>query len=118
MTTALTSRVDPHSARFSENTAAFAALLDALESQQRRARDGGGPRAVERHRSRGRLLAQDRIDLLLDEDAPFLELSTLAAWGTEFHVGASVVTGIGVVCGTECMVIAHDPTVRAGASNP
>ena len=56
--------------------------------------------------------------MLLDQDSPFLELSTLAAWGTGFTVGASVVTGIGVVSGVECVIIAHDPTVRCGAMNP
>ena len=54
----------------------------------------------------------------VDPDSPFLELSTLAAWGTGFTVGASVVTGIGVVSGVECVIIAHDPTVRGGAINP
>ena len=89
-----------------------------LERQQSAAVGGGGVRYVERHRSRGRLLARERIELLLDRDAPFLELATVAAWGTEYAVGASVVTGIGVVSGVECMLIAHDPTVRGGASNP
>ena len=73
---------------------------------------------AQRHRDRGRLLARERIELLLDQDSPFLELSTLAAWGTGFTVGASVVTGIGVVSGIECVIIAHDPTVRGGAMNP
>src|SRR5579862_8080206 len=76
---------------------------------------GGRPRYAERHRSRGRLLVRERIELLLDRDSPFLELSSLAAWGTEFTVGASVVTGVGVVSGVECVIIAHDPTVRGGA---
>lgn len=92
--------------------------LAELERQQVLAHDGGGSKYVERHRSRGRMLARERIELLLDEDAPFLELSTVAAWGTEYTVGASVVTGIGVVENVECMLIAHDPTIRGGASNP
>ena len=92
--------------------------LRALEEQQALARSGGGPRYIERHRSRGRLLARERIELLVDEDAAFLELSTVAAWGTDYTVGASVVTGIGVVSDVECMIVAHDPTVRGGASNP
>jgi acetyl-CoA carboxylase carboxyltransferase component len=54
----------------------------------------------------------------LDEDSPFMELSGLAAWGSDFAVGASVVTGIGVISGVECMISASDPTVRGGASNP
>ncbi|MCW2841467.1 MAG: acetyl-CoA carboxylase carboxyltransferase subunit, partial [Aeromicrobium sp.] len=92
--------------------------LKELERQQALASAGGGEKYVERHRSRGRLLVRERIELLLDRDAPFMELSTVAGWGTEYAVGASVVTGIGVVSGVECMIVAHDPTVRGGASNP
>ena len=77
-----------------------------------------GRRHVARHRTRGKLLPRERIELLLDPDSPFLELSPLAAWGSDFAVGASVVTGIGVVEGVECVLIANDPTVRGGASNP
>ncbi|MDT7685460.1 MAG: acyl-CoA carboxylase subunit beta, partial [Pseudonocardiales bacterium] len=79
---------------------------------------GGGPKYVDRHRKRGKLLARERIELLLDPDAPFLELSPLAAWGSDFAVGASVVSGIGVVEGVECVIVASDPTVRGGSSNP
>lgn len=79
---------------------------------------GGGPRYVERHRTRGKLLARERIEAMLDASSPFLELSPLVAWGSEFPVGAGLVTGIGVVEGVECMLIANDPTVRGGASNP
>jgi acetyl-CoA carboxylase carboxyltransferase component len=62
--------------------------------------------------------ARERIELLLDRDTAFLELCALAAWGTEYRVGASSVTGIGVVEGVECLITAHDPTVRGGAMNP
>ncbi|MBD0323086.1 MAG: acyl-CoA carboxylase subunit beta, partial [Aldersonia sp.] len=79
---------------------------------------GGGPDKLARHRKRGKLTPRERIDLLLDEDSPFLELCPLAAWGSDFQVGASVVIGIGVVEGVECMIIANDPTVRGGTSNP
>src|SRR5439155_889772 len=65
-----------------------------------------------------KLLARERVELLLDRDSPFLELSTVAAWGTSYHVGASIVTGLGVVSNVECVITAHDPTVRGGASNP
>lgn len=71
-----------------------------------------------RHRRRGKLLARERIELLVDPDTPFLELSPLAAWGSDYPVGASMVTGIGVVEGVECVITANDPTVRGGASNP
>jgi acetyl-CoA carboxylase carboxyltransferase component len=92
--------------------------LDALAQQLDLARAGGGERYAERHRARGRLLARERIELLLDLDSAFLELSPVAAWGSEFTVGASIVTGIGVIEGAECVVIAHDPTVRGGTMNP
>jgi acetyl-CoA carboxylase carboxyltransferase component len=92
--------------------------LGALEAEHAKAVAGGGRKYVDRHHARGKLLPRERIDLLLDEGSAFLELSPLAGWGSEFAVGASVVTGIGVVSGVECMVIANDPTVRGGASNP
>ena len=68
--------------------------------------------------SGGKLLARERIELLLDQDSPFLELCPLAAWGSDFPVGASTVVGIGVVEGVECLIVANDPTVRGGTSNP
>jgi acetyl-CoA carboxylase carboxyltransferase component len=114
----LKSHVDTESEQFRLNRKGMLERLAALEEQQALARAGGGPAYTERHRARGRLLARQRIELLLDRDAAFLELSTVAAWGTEYAVGASVVTGIGVVAGVECMIVAHDPTVRGGASNP
>ena len=92
--------------------------LLALREQLDLALAGGGERYQARHRERGRLLARERIELLLDPDVAFLELSTLAAWGSRFTVGASVVTGIGVVSNVECVIIAHDPTVKGGAMNP
>jgi acetyl-CoA carboxylase carboxyltransferase component len=114
----LTSAVDPASDAYQRNRAAQLTVLAELDEQLAAARAGGGPRYAERHRSRGRLLVRERIELLLDRDAPFLELSSLAAWGTEFTVGASIVTGIGVVSGVECVIIGHDPTVRGGSMNP
>ncbi len=97
--TVLTSSLDPASAAYRANREAQLQLLDELAAQLEQVRAGGGPRYAQRHRERGRLLARERIELLLDRDAHFLELSTLAAWGTEFTVGASEVTGIGVVSG-------------------
>ena len=97
------------------------AMLDKLadlDTEQAKAVAGGGQKYVDRHHARGKLLARERIELLVDEGSAFLELSPLAGWGSDFTVGASVVCGIGVVEGVECMVIANDPTVRGGASNP
>jgi acetyl-CoA carboxylase carboxyltransferase component len=114
----LDSLADTSNERFLANREALLALLAEHEAQVALARAGGGERYAARHRARGRLLVRERIELLLDRDAAFLELSPLAAWGSEFHVGASIVTGIGVVSGTECVLIGHDPTVRGGTMNP
>ena len=114
----LSSRVDTASEVYQKNRAGQLAAIAALNEQLELARAGGGPRYAERHRGRGRLLARERLELLVDRDSPMLELSSLAAWGTGFPVGASIVTAIGVVSGVECVLIAHDPTVRGGAMNP
>jgi acetyl-CoA carboxylase carboxyltransferase component len=116
--TVLPSTVDTATPEFVANREAMLAKLAALDAEHARAVAGGGPKYVERHRRRGKLLARERIELLLDPDSAFLELSPLAAYGTEYPVGGSVVTGIGVVEGVECLVSASDATVRGGASNP
>jgi acetyl-CoA carboxylase carboxyltransferase component len=110
--------VDTTSEAYEANRAAMLERLADLAAQHAKALAGGGERYVERHRARGKLTARERIELLVDPDSPFLELSTLAAWGTDFPVGASVVTGIGVVEGVECLIIANDPTVKGGSTNP
>ncbi len=92
--------------------------LAALHDQQQLLVQGGGAKYVRRHRARGKLLSRERIELLLDPDSPFLEFSTLAAWGTEFHVGAGIVTGMGAIADTVCVIIAHESTIRGGSMNP
>ena len=94
------------------------ALLDELEAQLALARAGGGERSVARLRQRGKLLVRERIELLLDRDSPFLELSPLAGYYTDYTVGGGLVTGIGVVSGVECIIAANDPTVLGGAITP
>jgi len=116
--TVLSSTVDAGSPQYAANRESLLGLLAAHEAQLDLARAGGGERYTARHHQRGRLLARQRIELLVDLDTAFLELSPLAGFGTGFHVGASLVTGIGVVSGVECVVIANDPTVRGGAINP
>ncbi len=116
--TAFNSTVDTKSAEYAANRDAMLDKLDEIEAEQAKAVAGGGDKYVERHRKRGKLLVRERIELLLDPDSPFLELSPLAAWGSDYKVGASVVTGIGVVEGVECLVCGSDPTVKGGASNP
>jgi acetyl-CoA carboxylase carboxyltransferase component len=114
----LGSRLDRASDAYLANRAANLELLEELNRLLAQARAGGGPRYVDRHRARGKLLARERVELLVDRDGPFLELSPLAAWGTDFPVGGSGVTGVGPVAGVECVVTASDPTVRGGATNP
>ncbi len=89
-----------------------------MAAEQAKARLGGGEKKIARHHERGRMLPRERIEMLIDRDSPFLELAPLAGYGSEYEVGASLVGGIGVVEGVECMVTASDPTVRGGTSNP
>jgi acyl-CoA carboxylase subunit beta len=114
----LASRLDRRGERYQANRAAMLQRLAALEGLLEQARAGGGPAYTARHHQRGKLLARERIELLLDRDAPFLELSPVAAAETEYGVGASLVTGLGVVSGVECVILASDPTARGGAVNP
>ena len=98
----------------------MAALVDELRARTAQVARGGGEHAIERHRSRGKLRARERIDRLLDPGSAFLELNALAAW----HVydgqapSAGMVTGIGVVEGRECVIVANDATVKGGSYFP
>jgi acyl-CoA carboxylase subunit beta len=105
----LGSRLDPGSDAYRANRAANLELLGELDRLLAQARAGGGPKYVERHRARGKLLARERVELLLDRDGPFLELSPLAAWGTDFPVGASASPGATVASG---------PALRSRHSSP
>ena len=105
---------------FRANAAAMHALVDDLKDKSAKVSRGGTPDARDKHLARGKLLARDRIDALLDPGAPFLELSALAAW--DMYGGdiasAGVVTGIGRVAGVECVVVANDATVKGGTYYP
>ena len=114
----LASRLDPRTEDYAANHRAMLRHLEGLASALADARGGGGDRYVQRHRERDKLLPRERIELLLDRDSPFLELSPTAAAGTGYATGAGLVTGVGVVEGVECMVLASDPTVRGGSVNP
>jgi acyl-CoA carboxylase subunit beta len=116
--TVLQSTLDRRSPGFAEAAESMTAKLAEIDAEHAKALAGGGPRYVERHHARGKLTPRERIELLVDPDSPFLELSPLAAWGSEFQVGASIVVGIGAVSGVECLVVANDPTVKGGTSNP
>lgn len=116
--TPLRTAVDPHSPGYRDAAEAMTARLAELDAELAKTLDGGGAKYVERHHARGKMTARERIELLVDPDSPFLELCPLAAYGSQFQVGASLVTGIGVVQGLECMIVANDPTVKGGTSNP
>jgi 3-methylcrotonyl-CoA carboxylase beta subunit len=119
-TSIIESRIDPRSAEFTHNREWMLGLVAELEQRQAQARTGGGERSVTKFRSRGKLLPRERVELLLDPGTPFLELSPLAAYGMYDgeSPGASQITGIGVVAGVECMVLANDATVKGGAVYP
>ncbi|AXT86984.1 acetyl-CoA carboxylase carboxyltransferase subunit [Aeromicrobium sp. A1-2] len=110
--------MDTSSETYAMNRERMLERLADLAEQHAKALAGGGEKYAARHHQRGKLTARERIELLVDPDSPFLELSSLAAWGTDFAVGAAIVTGIGVVEGVECMIVANDPTVKGGSSNP
>ena len=114
------STVDPHSPEFQENAAWMRGLVAELRQAEAVVRAGGGPRSVERHHARGKLLARERIERLLDADSPFLELSPLAANGMygDEAPGAGIVTGIGRAAGREIMIVANDATVKGGSYYP
>jgi acetyl-CoA carboxylase carboxyltransferase component len=114
----LRSHLDTRSDTFAANRAGFLEQIAYLNEQLALVNQGGGEKYVARHAQRGKLMARERIELLLDRDSPFLEIAALAAWGTEFGLGASVVSGVGVVSGVECVICASEPTQRGGALNP
>ncbi len=116
--TVLHSTIDPKAPTYVEAAEAMTAKLAEIDGELAKALAGGGPKYVDRHHARGKLTARERIELLVDPDSPFLELCPLAAYGSDFQVGASLVTGIGVVEGVECLLVANDPTVKGGTSNP
>ena len=116
--TALDTALDPRSPGYLERRSATLERLTELDAALEQACAGGGEKAVTRHHARGKLLPRERVEMLLDQDSPFLELAPVAAWGTGFPVGAGVVTGIGVVEGVECVIVANDPTVAGAAGNP
>lgn len=116
--TVLRTSIDTRSQEFQVNLEAMREHIASLEDLLAKAILGGGERYVARHRKRGKLLARERIERLVDRDAPFLELSPVAGANTEYNVGAGVVVGIGVVEGVECVIVASDPTAKGGAVNP
>ncbi|MEL7490663.1 MAG: carboxyl transferase domain-containing protein [Pseudomonadota bacterium] len=113
-------KIDPRSEAFAANKTAMQSLVDELKANAAKVAEGGGARYTERHKARGKLLARERIERLLDPGAPFLEIGQFAAWNmyTGDVAAAGVVAGIGRIEGVECMIVANDPTVKGGTYHP
>jgi len=116
----LETAVDASGSEFVTNSKYAGELVDDLRSQVKRVTEGGGQVARERHLGRGKLMPRERVRLLLDAGAPFLELSQLAAHGMYDGMApsAGIITGIGRICGHECVVVANDATVKGGTYFP
>jgi len=114
------SRLKPHAPEFEHASQAMRALVEDLNARLALAREGGGEAVRAKHRARGKLAVRERIGALIDADAPWLELSPLAAWEVyeETVAAAGIVTGVGRVCGRDCVVIANDATVKGGTYYP
>ncbi len=113
----LQSTLDVRSEAFQQNRSDMQDALDVLDGLQAEAAEGGGPEAMARLASREKMPIRERVARALDPDTPFLEISSIAAWRSPFAVGSGFVLGIGVISGVECVILGHDPSVRAGAFN-
>ncbi|RKP10623.1 putative acyl-CoA carboxylase, beta chain [Thamnocephalis sphaerospora] len=116
----LPDNVDRQSDGFKENTTRMNALVKDMEDKITTIRQGGGEAARQRHLGRNKMLPRDRVQRLLDNGSPFLELSTFAGYQLYDDIVPSggIITGIGRVNGTECMIVANDPTVKGGTYYP
>jgi 3-methylcrotonyl-CoA carboxylase beta subunit len=116
----LHSALDPSSSDFASNAEAMRGLVAELREKLAVVAGGGGKASRARHTSRGKMLARQRVDLLLDPGTAFLELSPLAAhglYGGDVH-SASIITGVGRISGRECVVVANDATIKGGTYYP
>src|SRR5262249_35891612 len=110
----LHSTIDPSSQEFARNAEVMRGLVTELRHKLHEVPGGGGDASRKRHAPRGKMLARDRVDLLVDPGTAFLELSPLAAnglYGGDVH-SASVITGVGRISGRECVIVANDATIK------
>ena len=113
----LKSKLDLISEVFQQNKADMMKMLVYLNELLEEAAGGGGEEAIARLRSRQKMPIRERISHALDRESPFLEISPLAAWRSAYTIGSGFVVGIGVIENVECVILGHDPSVRAGAFN-
>ncbi len=114
----LRSSLDSRTPEFQQNRDAMLEKLEEIEALLDEAELGGGPHHHERLAKRGKLPVRERIALALDPDSPFLEISSLAGYNSDYAMGGGAVLGIGVIAGVECVIFANDPTVLGGALTP
>jgi acetyl-CoA carboxylase carboxyltransferase component len=114
----LPSSLDTASEAFQQNRSDLLEQLEVIDGLLDDASAGGGPASMERMRSRGKLPIRERIANVLDPDSPFLEISALAGYGSDYVIGGGMVVGIGVIAGVECVVMGNDPSVLGGALTP
>ena len=116
----LKSNINTGSKEFLENSKVMESLVEDLKKKIAFSQMGGGKEAIERHISRGKLLPRERINYLIDPGSPFLEFSSLAAYGhyNDEAPGSGLITGIGRVSGRECVLIVNDATVKGGTYYP
>jgi 3-methylcrotonyl-CoA carboxylase beta subunit len=116
----LTSAVDAASREATANRDAMTTLVDELRLELAKVREGGPARSRDRHLAAGKLLPRQRVETLLDAGTPFLEIGALAANGMydDEAPGAGIITGVGRVSGTECVIVANDATVKGGSYYP
>lgn len=114
----LPSTLDTDGEAFRRNRADMLEQLAVIDELLDKAQEGGGSAAMERMRSRGKLPIRERIANVLDPDSPFLEISALAGYGSDYASGGGMVVGLGVIAGVECVVMGNDPSVLGGALTP
>ena len=121
----LETKLNPRSADFQNNVAAMQKVVDDLREKVAQIAAGGGAAACAKHVARGKLLPRDRVQMLLDPGTPFLEFSQMAAFdmykdanGVAAAPAAGIITGIGRVCGHECVIVCNDATVKGGTYYP
>jgi acetyl-CoA carboxylase carboxyltransferase component len=114
----LRSTLDPSGATFAQNRSDMLEQLAVIDELLDEAEAGGGTVRMDRLRSRGKLPVRERIAHVLDPDSPFLEISPLAGYDSDYTIGGGMLVGIGIIAGTECVILANDPSVLGGALTP
>ena len=109
------SKLDTRAESYKKNREDMIEMLEYVDELLEEVTEGGGEEAMKRLRSRDKLPIRERVALVLDRDAPFMEISPLAGWNSYQPIGGGFLMGIGVISGVECLIVGNDPSVMAGA---